>query len=114
MEIKSATTALSALAHPSRLAAFRLLAKRGPEGIPAGEIAAELGVASPTLSFHLSQLVHAGLIDSRREGRTIFYGLRVEAIQELLGFLTDDCCQGRPELCAPKPVALQDCQECEP
>lgn len=102
METASAISSLSALAHESRLQAFRLLVQASPEGIPAGEIAAKLGVAPPTLSFHLAQLVRAGLIDSRREGRSVLYALRVDGIRELVGFITQDCCQGRPELCAPE------------
>jgi len=110
MEIKDAVSALSALAHGSRLAAFRLLVKAPAEGLPAGEIADELDVAPPTLSFHLSHLVRAGLIDSRRDGRSIFYSLRVEGIRGLLQFVTEDCCQGRAELCVPKGRRSTACQ----
>ena len=99
MESCDAVSMLSALAHESRLEAFRLLVRAGPEGIPAGGIAAQLDVPSPTLSFHLAQLVRAGLVDSRRDGRSIIYSLRVEGIRRLLEFVTQDCCQGRPELC---------------
>lgn len=112
MEPDAAVSALSALAHDSRLRAFRLLVQAGPEGIPAGEIAAQLGVAPPTLSFHLAQLVRAGLIDSRREGRSVLYALRVDGIRELVAFITQDCCQGRPELCAPEGNPMQDCEGC--
>jgi ArsR family transcriptional regulator len=114
MESNAAISALSALAHESRLQAFRLLVRAGPEGIPAGEIAAQLGVAPPTLSFHLAHLVRAGLIDSRREGRSVLYALRVDGIRELVGFITQDCCQGRPELCAPEGALAQDCEACGP
>jgi len=110
--MKEATAALSALAHESRLRAFRLLVRAGTEGIPAGEIAAQLGVAPPTLSFHLAHLVRAGLIDSRREGRSVLYALRVEGIRELVGFITQDCCQGRPELCTAQGTPTQDCEAC--
>ena len=113
METEAAVSALAALAHGSRLEAFRLLVKVGPGGMPAGEIASRLGVAPPTLSFHLAQLVKAGLIDSRREGRSILYALRVDGIRELLAFVTQDCCQGRPELCQPAGVSLDDCGACE-
>lgn len=102
MEISQAVTALAALAHSSRLEAFRLLAKAGTEGLTAGEIAARLDVQAPTLSFHLSHLVRAGLVDSERSGRTIRYALRVDGMRDLLSYVTEDCCQGRPELCAPR------------
>jgi len=114
MESHDAISALSALAHESRLQAFRLLVRAGPEGIPAGEIAAQLAVAPPTLSFHLAHLVRAGLIDSRRRGRSVLYALRVDGIRELVGFITQDCCQGRPELCAPEDALTQDCGACGP
>jgi len=112
MKTNSAVAALSALAHESRLDAFRLLVKASPDSVPAGEIADRLGVAPPTLSFHLAQLVRAGLIDSRREGRSILYSLRVDGIRQLLEFVTHDCCQGRPELCAPHSAPTQDCASC--
>lgn len=101
MEIKDAVLALSALAQESRLAVFRLLVEAGPGGLAAGAIAEELGIPPATLSFHLSQLTQAGLSETRREGRSIIYALRVEGIRTLLGFLTKDCCGGRPELCSP-------------
>ncbi|MFT7463161.1 MAG: ArsR family transcriptional regulator [Pseudohongiellaceae bacterium] len=113
METKEAAAVLSALAHESRLEVFRLLVKAGPEGVPAGEIATELGLAPPTLSFHLSQLVNAGLIQSRREGRSILYGLSVSGIHGLLEFITQDCCQGRPELCQPSCAPTDDCAPCD-
>jgi len=114
MESNVAISALAALAHDSRLKAFRLLVQAAPQGIPAGEIAAQLGVAPPTLSFHLAHLVRAGLIDSRREGRSVLYALRVEGIRELVGFITQDCCQGRPELCAPESALEADREGCGP
>ncbi len=101
MEESTAVPALSALAHESRLQAFRLLVRSGPVGLPAGEIAEQLGVPAPTLSFHLSHLVRAGLVESQREGRSVRYTLRVDGIRELIGFITQDCCQGKPELCTP-------------
>ncbi len=124
MEISAAVAALSALAHESRLEAFRLLVKAGPEGIAAGEIAAQLDVPAPTLSFHLAQLVRAGLLSSRRSGRSVRYALRVDGIRDLLGFVTQECCQGRPELCMPQEACADadlasaasegDCGECAP
>jgi len=109
MKAEAAVTALSALAHESRLEAFRLLVKASPDGIQAGEIASQLRVPAPTLSFHLGQLVGAGLIESRRDGRSVFYSLRVGGIRSLLEFITQDCCQGRPELCAPDAVVGRTC-----
>jgi ArsR family transcriptional regulator len=112
MKATAAVSALSALAHESRLHAFRLLVQASPKGISAGEIATQLGIAPPTLSFHLAHLVRAGLIDSQREGRSVVYTLRVGGIRELLGFITEDCCQGRPELCAASTTSAQDCEPC--
>jgi ArsR family transcriptional regulator, arsenate/arsenite/antimonite-responsive transcriptional repressor len=108
MEEKEAILALYALAQESRLKVFRLLVQAGPEGLAAGAIAEELGIAPATLSFHLAQLTHAGLSVTKREGRSIIYALRVDGIRNLLGFLTKDCCGGRPELCSPRgvPVSL--------
>jgi DNA-binding transcriptional ArsR family regulator len=101
MEVKSAVTALTALAQESRLRIFRLLVQAGPQGLAAGDIAAELGIPPATLTFHLKELSHAGLVDSEREGRSIRYALRIEAIRDLLNYLLHDCCKGRPELCGP-------------
>lgn len=105
MKSTDAVTALAALAQETRLAVFRRLVVAGALGLPAGELAAELGVAPPTLTFHLGQLAGAGLVRSRRQGRQVFYALEVAAMRALLGFLAEDCCQGHPELCAPLPTA---------
>lgn len=99
MKIKQAVIALTALAQESRLGVFRLLVPAGEAGLPAGEIAERLAIPAATLSFHLKELTHAGLIESRREGRSVIYSLRVEGMRELLSFLARDCCQDRPELC---------------
>ena len=99
MELTEAADVLSALAQPSRLAVFRLLMTG--ERLCAGELATELGMPKPTLSFHLKELSRAGLIESEREGRSIFYRVCVPGFRELMRFLTEDCCQGRPELCLP-------------
>ena len=101
MQIPTAVNALSALANPSRLAVFRLLVRAGSEGLPAGEIAREVGALPNTLSSHLTILVHAGLACSRREGRSIYYSADYEGMRSLLGFLMEDCCAGREEICAP-------------
>ena len=100
MKVKEAVAALSALAQESRLRAFRLLVKTGSGGLPAGRIAEELAVPAATLSFHLKELTSAGLLESRREGRSVIYRLRVDGIRSLMSFLTMDCCEGRSELCA--------------
>jgi DNA-binding transcriptional ArsR family regulator len=97
----AAVEALSALAHTHRLAVFRLLVRAGMEGMPAGEIAHAVGVLPNTLSSHLNILGHAGLIQSRREGRSVNYSADYEGMRNLLGFLVADCCGGRPEICAP-------------
>lgn len=94
METKRAVEALQALAQETRLTAFRLLVEAGPEGVAAGEIARALDVAPPTLSFHLSALVHAGLVVSRRDGRQVIYAAEFEAMDGLVGFLAENCCRG--------------------
>ncbi|QEG39111.1 ArsR/SmtB family transcription factor [Roseimaritima ulvae] len=100
MEIKQAVVALSALAQQSRLEVFRLLVKLGPEGLSAGQIAETLGIPPATLSFHLKELTHAGLIESQKVGRSVIYAVHVQGMNCLMGFLMEDCCQGRPDLCA--------------
>ncbi len=92
METEAALELLSALAHDSRLAVFRLLVQAGPEGLAAGAIAERLGIAPPTLSFHLAQLAGAGLLRSRREGRSIVYAADYEAMRALVGYLYENCC----------------------
>ena len=109
MEEREAVDRLSALAQESRLRVFRLLVRSGPPGLPAGEIAEALEIPAATLSFHLAQLTRAGLAEARREGRSIIYALRVEGMRELLAFLTEDCCQGRPELCTPGTLSRVEC-----
>ncbi len=99
METRAAVEALRALAHGSRLAVFRRLVAEGPAGLPAGAIAEALDLPGPTLSFHLAQLVQGGLVWSRREGRQVIYGVDVGGVGALVGFLTNDCCGGRAELC---------------
>lgn len=101
MKTKSALSALGALAQETRLAAFRLLVRAGPGGLPAGQVAEGIGVPPATLSFHLKELARAGLVRSHRESRQIIYAVDFAGMQGLLGFLTEDCCQGHPEVCAP-------------
>ncbi|HQR87774.1 MAG: transcriptional regulator [Caulobacter sp. 12-67-6] len=101
MEMTSAVASLSALAHGGRLSAFRMLVQAGAAGLPAGEIARCLKMLPNSLSSHLAILDKAGLIHARREGRSIIYTADYGAMQELLGFLLEDCCGGAPEICAP-------------
>lgn len=109
MELLFATQALSALAQPTRLEAFRLLVRAEPVGLPAGDITRELQIPQNTGSSHLSILSQAGLVTSRREGRSIIYRADLNAFRELTVFLLKDCCNGRPELCAPLVAELTSC-----
>lgn len=101
--------ALGALAQESRLAVFRLLVKRGPEGFTPSVIAEKLDIAAPTLSFHLKELQNAGLVSARREGRFLFYSTRFDRMKGLVGFLTDECCSQADEACSTdcNPVAVE-------
>ncbi|KIA79380.1 ArsR family transcriptional regulator [Chromobacterium piscinae] len=99
METKTAVTLLAALAQDTRLAIYRLLVQQGPEGLPVGQIGERLAVANATLSFHLKELSHAGLVQARQEGRFIYYSANYEQMNALLGFLTENCCRG--EACTP-------------
>ena len=101
MEKVDAVTALAALAQDNRLDVFRLLVKAGPEGMPAGEIAGRLDLAPNTLTFHFDRLRMAGLVTVRREGRSMIYAAQFETMNALLGFLTENCCQGAAGDCAP-------------
>ena len=94
METKQAVQALSALAQESRLAIFRLLVQAGPTGMAAGAIGEELDLPPATLSFHLAGLTRAGLAQSRQEGRFVIYSADYAAMNALVGFLTENCCQG--------------------
>ena len=97
----TASKALTALGQESRLRAFRLLIKQGPKGIAAGDVARRLGIPHNTLSAHLSILSNAGLVTSRRAGRSIIYAVDFDGMRGLLAFLMEDCCRGKPELCSP-------------
>ena len=99
MESSDAARVFGALAQESRLGVLRLLLARGPNGLSAGELAERLGSPASTTSFHLSALEGAGLISATRQGRQIIYAVRIIALRELLVFLTEACCGGRPELC---------------
>src|SRR6266540_3677894 len=109
METKFAVASLSALAHEGRLSAFRLLVRAGAPGLPAGEIARRLEILPNTLSTSLNVLSHAGLIASRRDGRSIIYTANYEAMRALLAFLMEDCCSGAPEICAPLAAIASRC-----
>src|SRR5215469_15687489 len=100
MDEKRAIAALGALAQETRLALFRLLVARGPAGLPAGLIAENLGAHPSSLSFHLAQLVHAGLITQRRVSRRLIYSADYGAMNALLAYLSENCC-GRGESCVP-------------
>ena len=99
MESGEAVAALGALAQETRLSIFRLLMEAGPDGVPAGRIAETLDVPPATLSFHLKELAHAGLVSSRQEGRFIYYAADFEHMAALMTFLTRNCCQGMPQEC---------------
>lgn len=101
MEINLAIDRLSALAHPARLAAFRLLIQAGPDGLAAGEIARLTGALPNTLSGQLAILERAGLTRSRRDGRSILHAANYEAMGALVTYLAEDCCEGAPEACLP-------------
>jgi len=105
MESKTAVTSLAALAQDARLAIFRLLVQKGPEGLCVGDIAAKFGMAPATLSFHLKELAQAGLLVARQEGRFIYYAPDFEEMNALVSYLTENCCGG--DNCGPvcKPVA---------
>jgi protein-tyrosine-phosphatase/DNA-binding transcriptional ArsR family regulator len=99
MEITEAAALFGALGQESRLGVLQLLLTAMPAGVPAGEVADRLTMPASTTSFHLSALEKAGLVESARQGRQILYSIRLGALRELLGFLTETCCGGRPELC---------------
>ena len=101
MDNKSAIESLAALAQSTRLRAFRLLVTAGPDGMAAGALADILRVPANTMSTHLGILAAAGLVNSRRESRSIIYSVDQEGTRDLLAFLVADCCGGRPEMCGP-------------
>ena len=106
MNAADAISALGALAQEHRLALFRLLVQAGPEGMPAGQIAVKLGVPSSSLSFHLAHLNRAGLINQRRESRSLIYSAQYDAMDRLLGYLMENCCGGAG--CAPSQDNTQE------
>ena len=113
MQTPIAVGALSALAHPGRLVVFRLLVKAGPEGSAAGDIARATGSLANTLSNNLNILAAAGLVASKRDGRSIIYTAGYDQMRELLAFLKEDCCAGNPGICAPLAEVASRCCEAE-
>ncbi len=101
METPDVLRALAALAHDSRLRIFRLLVTHAPDGLVAGVVAERLGIPPATLSFHLKELSHAGLVAGQQQGRHVRYRAETGVLRSLVGFLTDDCCGGDPARCAP-------------
>ena len=109
MKATDAVRRLSALSQESRLEVFRLLMKAGPDGLAAGEIARRLRTAANTMSAQLLVLSNAGLVRARREGRSIIYSADFETMSDLLLYLTEDCCGGKPEICAPLASVANRC-----
>jgi DNA-binding transcriptional ArsR family regulator len=109
MDTENAVKRLSALAQDGRLEVFRLLVKAGPEGMAAGAIARKLQTPANTMSAQLLVLSNAGLIRARRSGRSIIYAVDYAAMSGLLVFLTEDCCGGRAEICAPLATVANNC-----
>jgi len=108
MEMSNAIAALAALAQDHRLETYRLLVQAGPDGLPAGEVAARIGLPPNTLTFHFDRLRQAGLVTVRRDGRQMIYAARYDTMNALLGYLTENCCKGAAgdcagESCAPTP-----------
>ncbi|MGC2164491.1 MAG: metalloregulator ArsR/SmtB family transcription factor [Gallionella sp.] len=99
MESAEAVKALSALAQPTRLALYRLLVSCGPEGMTAGQIAVTLGVSPATMSFHFRTLLHAALVESRQEGRFVYYAANFAVMNGMVAYLTENCCGGNADAC---------------
>ncbi|MCE4226467.1 helix-turn-helix transcriptional regulator [Methylobacterium sp. C25] len=113
MDERQAVAAFSALGQEHRFRVVRALVTAGPDGLAAGTLATEIGVSATNLTFHLKELSHAGLIQSRREGKSVIYSAAYEGLSDLIAFLMRDCCQGRPDVCAPAVAALSACN-CPP
>ncbi len=108
MNVKQAVTALGAIAHDHRLAVYRLLVEKGPNGLPAGEIAERLDMPPSSLTFHLQQMLHAGLVTQRRLGRQLIYAADYAVMNGLIGYLTQNCCGSETDCgpaCNPAPAA---------
>jgi len=104
MKKLDAVAALAALAQDNRLDVFRLLVEAGPEGMPAGSVASALKLAPNTLTFHFDRLRDAGLVTVRRDGRSMIYAAHFDTMNALLAYLTENCCQGAQQACAPAPA----------
>jgi ArsR family transcriptional regulator len=111
MDRRQALWSFAALSQDTRLSIVRMLVKAGPDGMSAGDVADEVGVSASNLSFHLKELLHAGLVEARREARSIIYSAHYSALRDLVGFLMKDCCAGHPEICTP---ALNEAACCAP
>ena len=109
MDERQALAAFAALGQEHRLRMVRALVTAGPDGLAAGVLAETVGIANTNLSFHLKELSHAGLVTSRREGKSVIYSAAYLGLSDLIQFLMRDCCQGRPEVCAPAVAALAAC-----
>jgi DNA-binding transcriptional ArsR family regulator len=94
MKTPQAVRALAALAQDTRLAIYRLLVQQGPAGLSAGTIAERVDIAGATLSFHLKELSHAGMVDSRQDGRFVYYSAKYDQVNSLLAYMAENCCQG--------------------
>ncbi len=114
MDQSKVIDALTALAQPTRLGAFRRLVSAYPASVAAGEIARHCGVPHNTMSTHLAVLTRAGLLSVSRDGRSMLYRADLDGFRELVGFLTRDCCQGRPEICAPRFAPIDAGCSCQP
>lgn len=110
MEEHDIIAALAAIAHDTRLKAFRLLVRVGPDGLASGEIARRLGAPASTMSAHLAILARTGLIEARRDSRTVNYALAPDAVRDLFAALVSDCCNGRPDLCGPLLAPAKACK----
>ena len=108
MDNAAAVKIFASIAQESRLSLFRLLVQAGPQGLSAGGIAETLGLPSSTLSFHLKELAHAELIQSRQAGRFIYYSADFATMNALIGFLTENCCGGQPQECCTPLVQIQE------
>jgi len=107
MDINVAVTALEALAHQTRLSAFRLLVQAGPAGLSAGDISERLGARQNTMSSHLAKLHRAGIVLSQRDGRHIIYRADFDAVSGLIVYLMEDCCGGSAQLCDPIAASMK-------
>ena len=113
MDELTALDTLAALAQSTRLAVFRLLVSHEPHGLPAGDVAAALDVPQNTLSAHLAVLARAGLVEGERQGRSIVYRARLDALRALMVYLARDCCSAHPELCQPLLAELACSTDCK-